>query len=264
VNRLDGKVAIVTGASPNIGGAIARGFAAEGAKVVCTDIDAYSAKACAELIASAGGEAIPLAGDVTDPTHADAVVAAAVERWGTVNVLVNNAVKFDKKGLLSADVEAFRRQIDIILTGPLIFTRAVARHLIDTRSPGSVINVLSTAAWQGEPGNIGYSSAKGGLINFTRSAAMELAQYQIRVNGFTPTATLPPDPVVRQAMLNAKELDGPYRMDFVGQIPLGRLPEPQDYVPALVYLASDESAMMTGSNITIDGGALSKYWPWQP
>jgi NAD(P)-dependent dehydrogenase (short-subunit alcohol dehydrogenase family) len=136
--------------------------------------------------------------------------------------------------------------------------------MIDRKVEGSVINVLSTAAWQGQPGNIGYSTGKSGLINFTRSAAMELAEHGIRVNGFTPTATQPEDPEILRRMEAAAAAPGQYPMDFIAQFPMKRLPTPSDYVPTVVFLASDESRMITGSNITVDGGATAKYWPWRP
>jgi NAD(P)-dependent dehydrogenase (short-subunit alcohol dehydrogenase family) len=264
MNRLDGKVAIVTGASPNIGGALARGLATEGAKVVCTDISEPVAAACADRITAGGGEAFAVVGDVTDPAHASDVIDQAVQRWGHIDVLVNNAVMFNQKGLLSMPVEEYRRQLDIILGGAFLFTRAAAESMIAAGSGGSIINVLSTAAWQGQPGNIGYSTAKSGLINFTRSVAMELAEHGIRVNGFTPTATQPDDPAILEKMAAMTREPGKYPMDFVGQFPMGRLPTPADYVGSVVFLASDESAMITGSNITVDGGATAKYWPWAP
>ncbi len=265
MKRLEGKVAIITGASPNIGGTIARGLAAEGAKVVCTDIAEAVARDCAEKIEAAGGEAMAVAGDVTDPSHVESIVDTTVRRWGRVDVLVNNAVWFNKKGLLTMPIDEYRRQLDIILGGAFLFTRAVAERMIAEGYGGSIINMLSTAAWQGEPGNIGYSTGKSGMVNFTRSAAMELAEYGIRVNGFTPTATQPTDPELAKRMADAMAKGtGKYRMDFTGQFPLGRLPTAEDYVPALVYLASDESSMVTGTNITVDGGATAKYWPWMP
>ena len=115
------------------------------------------------------------------------------------------------------------------------------------------------------PQNIGYCTAKSGLINFTRSAAMELAPHGIRVNSFTPTATMPDDPDLASgfaaAVDQAKAAD---TMDFQGRNPWSRLPTPTDYVAPVVFLASDDSALMTGSNLTIDGGALAKYWPQTP
>lgn len=264
MNRLQGRVAVVTGASPNIGGVLARGLAAEGARVVCTDISRAVAEDCARRITDEGGEAVAAVGDVTDPAHAAEVVELADRRWGPVDVLVNNAVVFNQKGLLDMPLEQYRRQVDVILTGAFLFTRAVAERLIAAGRGGSVINVLSTAAWQGQPGNIGYSTAKSGLINFTRSAAMELAEYGIRVNGFTPTATQPEDPGLVAQVGQLGTLPGRYPMDFTAQFPMRRLPTPSDYVGAVVFLASDESVMVTGSNITVDGGATAKYWPWAP
>ncbi|MGW1783696.1 SDR family NAD(P)-dependent oxidoreductase [Streptomyces sp. NPDC002143] len=263
MNRLDGKTAIVTGASPNIGGALAEGLAAEGARVVCTDVSATVAQTGVDKIVAAGGEAFAVTGDVTDPDHARDVVDRVERRWGHVDVLVNNAVWFNQKGLLTMPLEEYRRQLDVILGGAFLFTREVARSMIARGVAGSVVNVLSTAAWQGQPGNIGYSTGKSGLANFTRSAAMELAEYGIRVNGFTPTATQPDDPEVAAAM-TALRGTSRYTMDYTGQFPLGRLPGPRDYVPTVVFLAADESAMITGSNITVDGGATAKYWPWVP
>lgn len=262
--RLANRTAIVTGASPNIGGVLARGLAAEGARVVCTDVSEDAAQASAESIVAAGGEAIAVVGDVTDPEHASDAVAQAMDRWGRVDILVNNAVWFNQKGLLTMPVQDFRRQVDIILGGAFLFTRAVAESMIATETAGSIINVLSTAAWQGQPGNIGYSTGKSGLVNFTRSVAMELAQYRIRVNGFTPTATQPEAPEVLERM--AKLAGGPaeFPMDFATQFPWYRFPIPSDYVPTVVFLASDDSAMITGTNITVDGGATAKYWPWSP
>jgi NAD(P)-dependent dehydrogenase (short-subunit alcohol dehydrogenase family) len=264
VRRLEGKVAVVTGASPNIGGVLARGLAEHGARVVCTDISRKVAEECARRITDAGGEAVAVVGDVTDPAHAAEVVEVAGRRWSRVDVLVNNAVVFNQKGLLDMPLEQYRRQVDVILSGAFNFTRAVAERMIAAGHGGSVINVLSTAAWQGQPGNIGYSTAKSGLINFTRSAAMELAEHGIRVNGFTPTATQPEDPELVAEVGRLGRVPGRFPMDFTAQFPMRRLPTPTDYVGTVVFLASDDAAMITGSNITVDGGATAKYWPWVP
>ncbi|MEU0466085.1 MULTISPECIES: SDR family NAD(P)-dependent oxidoreductase [Amycolatopsis] len=264
MNRLVDKVAIVTGTSPNIGGTLALGLAAEGARVLCTDLSAKVADDCAAKIVANGGEAESCAGDVTDPAHADAAVAQAVARWGRIDILVNNAVFFKQQGLLTMPYDDFRAQLDVILGGAFLFTRAVARAMIERNTAGSIVNVLSTAAFQGQPGNIGYCTGKSGLVNFTRSVAMELAEHGIRVNGFTPTATAPTDPVARAQMADLLSRSAEYRSDFAAQMPLSRLPTPEDYVGAVVYLASDESSMVTGTNITVDGGATAKYWPWTP
>lgn len=264
MNRLAGRVAIVTGTSPNIGGTLARGLAREGAAVACIDINAEAAKRCAIAIQDEGGRAIALAGDVTDHVHVDEAVRQTVAEWGRIDILVNNAVQFNVKGLLTMSLEEFRRQTDIILSGSFLFTRAVAEVMIERGGGGSIINVLSTAAWQGQPGNVGYCTGKSGLINFTRSVAMELAEFGIRVNGFTPTATMPTDPELLRRLAEPAPAVSQYPMDFHSEMPLNRLPNPEDYVAAVVFLASEESAMMTGTNITVDGGATAKYWPWTP
>jgi NAD(P)-dependent dehydrogenase (short-subunit alcohol dehydrogenase family) len=187
-----------------------------------------------------------------------------VERWGTVDILVNNAVFFQQQGVLTMEYADYRRQLEVILGGSFLFTRAAARTLIGAGRGGSIVNVLSTAAWQGQPGNVGYSTGKSGLINFTRSTAMELAEHGIRVNGLTPTATAPTDPEALRQLDALLSKPSQYQQDFRAQLPLGRLPTPEDYVGAAVFLASDESAMVTGTNITVDGGATAKYWPWTP
>ncbi len=264
MGRLEGRVAIVTGASANIGGALARGLAAEGARVVCTDIVEEVAIASAAKVTESGGEAIAVAGDVTDEAHPSEVVSKALKQWGRVDILVNNAVMFKQNGLFTMALSDYRRQLDVILTGAFLFTRAAAESMITAGTGGSVINILSTAAWQGVPGNIGYATAKSGLINFTRSTAMELAGHNIRVNGLTPTATHSDDPAVvaRVEAIHGESTQWP--VDALGQIPMGRLPRAEDYVGAAVFLASDDSAMITGSNITVDGGGTAKYWQWVP
>jgi NAD(P)-dependent dehydrogenase (short-subunit alcohol dehydrogenase family) len=263
--RLAGKVALVTGASPNIGGVAASGFAAEGAMVACNDIRPEVAEDRARRITEAGGDALAVPGDVTDEDSMADVVAATIGRWGRIDILVNNAVRFDTRGLLDMPLDRFRRQLDIIVGGAFVVTRLVATSMIERGGPGSIINVLSTAAWQGQAGNIGYCTGKSALINFTRSVAMELAPHGIRVNGFTPTATMPDEPdLAEQFAGGTEQLRRAGLMDFAGLNPWSRLPTPTDYIGALVFLASDDSAMMTGSFLTIDGGALAKYWPQHP
>ena len=262
---LGGRVALVTGVSPNIGGTLPSALAAAGAAVACNDIRPEVAVDRAERIEAAGGRAMPVPFDVTDEAALVAAIGQVTAQLGPIDVLVNNAVKFDMAGVLDMPVERYRRQIDIILGGAFLVTQAVARTMIEHGRRGSIINILSTAAWQGQAGNIGYSTAKSGLINFTRSAAMELAPHGIRVNGLTPTATMPEDPDVAERFTTAiTAAAAAGQVDFVGLNPWERLPGPSDYAGPLVFLASDASAMMTGSNLTIDGGALAKYWPQIP
>ena len=194
MTTLQGRVALVTGTSPNIGGVLASGLAAAGAKVACNDIVAGHAASRAETIIATGGEAIAVPFDVTDEVAAGAAVHEVLQTWGGIDILVNNAVAFDMAGVLDMPVERFRKQVDVIVGGAFILTQLVGQSMVSRGRGGSIVNILSTAAWQGQAGNIGYCTAKSGMINFTRSVAMELAPHRIRVNALTPTATIPDDP----------------------------------------------------------------------
>lgn len=265
MSRLEGKVALVTGTSPNIGGVLASGLAAAGARVACNDIVASHAETRVASITAAGGDAMAVPFDVTDLDAARAGVELVLERFGRIDLLVNNAVKFDVGGVLDMDISRFRRQVDIIIGGAFIMTKLVAKAMVERGIAGAVVNVLSTAAWQGQAGNVGYSTAKSGLINFTRSVAMELAPHRIRVNALTPTATMPDDPALAERFLTAADaMARNGTIDFRAMSPWERLPTPSDYVGPVVFLASDDAAMVTGTNLTVDGGALAKYWPQIP
>jgi NAD(P)-dependent dehydrogenase (short-subunit alcohol dehydrogenase family) len=263
--RLAGKVVLVTGASRNIGGTVAAAYAAEGAAVACNDLDPKTAEHCAQIITAAGGRAIAVPGDVTDPAAMERVVAEVRATFGSLDVLLNNAATFRRGGILTMEADDFRRQLEVIVTGTFVATQAAARSMVANGTGGSIIMILSTAAWQGEAGNIGYASAKSALVNFTRSAATELAPYGIRVNSFTPTVTVPADPeAATQFLVGIERLRQRGTTDFEGALPWERLPTPEDYVGTLVFLASDDAPLMTGSNVTVDGGALAKYWPQAP
>ena len=122
-----------------------------------------------------------------------AAIAQVVDAWGQVDVLVNNAAQINPKGVLDMPYDEFKEQVSSMVDGTFIWTKYAAQSMVEKGVKGSIINVVTCAAWQGEPGNIGYCTAKAGVVNFTRSAAMELAEYGIRVNNMTPTATQPED-----------------------------------------------------------------------
>ena len=260
---LAGRVAVVTGTSPNIGTGIALQLARAGARVACVDHDERLAKAAADEIANEGGAALGLPCDVTDERLVASTFAAVSADLGPIDILVNGAVVYNTKGVASMPLAEWRRQLAVMLDGTFLCTQWVARVLIDSGRPGSVINLISTAGHQGEPNNIGYTTAKGGLLNFTRSAAVELASAGIRVNSVTPTATdyseaidrldrwgLPaPEPEVLAVLERA-----------AAQVPLQRLPKPSDYGNAVVFLASDLAAMITGTDLRVDAGSVANYW----
>jgi NAD(P)-dependent dehydrogenase (short-subunit alcohol dehydrogenase family) len=263
--RLEGKIAIVTGTSPNIGGGIAEGLAEEGATVVCVDLAADNASQCAEAIRRRGGQALGIACDVTDEGQVEAMVARARETYGGVDVLVNNAGILGGLSVLEMPLERWNRQIAVNLTGTFLCTKHVARVMVAGRRRGSIVVVVSTAGHQGQAGNIAYSTSKSGLLNFTRAAAMDLARHGIRVNSLTPTATDTDEAADRAVAWGRPRPEPRTRgLDFPKMIPMGKLPSPRHYAHAVAFLASDEAEMITGIDLRVDAGAIAKYWPWIP
>jgi len=263
-NRLLGKVAIVTGVSPNIGGGIAEVLAEEGSAVVCVDRDAANASDCARAIQALGGRALGIQCDVRDEPQVQAVVDRAVQAFGHVDVLVNGAAYYNMKGLLEMSLAEFRDQTDLILAGTFLFTKHVAASMIRLRRLGSIIHLASTEAHQGNPKNVAYCTAKAGLLNMARANAMELASHGIRVNSLTPTATHPGESADRA------ERWGRPRPDITDHLaikrgrllPTGEPPSPRDYAYGVVYLASDEARLVTGTDLRVDSGAIARYWGW--
>ena len=263
--RLAGKVAIVTGTSPNIGGGIAEGLADEGARIVCVDVVTDNARQCAEAIRGRGGDALAVTCDVTDEATVEAMVARARDAYGRVDVLVNNAGILGGESVLEMPLDRWTRQIAVNLTGTFLCTKHVARLMVDRGTRGSIIVIVSTAGHQGQAGNIGYCTSKSGLLNFTRAAAMDLARHGIRVNSLTPTATDVEESRERAVAWGRARPQARGRgLDFVRMVPMGRLPSPRHYAKAAAFLASDEAEMITGLDLRVDAGAIAKYWPWVP
>ena len=263
--KLRGKVAIVTGTSPNIGGGIAGGLADEGAKVVCVDVVADNAQQCAAWINKRSGDALGVVCDTTDEAQVAAMVARAREAYGGVDVLVNNAGILGGESVIDMPLERWSRQLAVNLTGTFLCTKHVARVMVEQRRGGSIIVIVSTAGHQGQPGNIGYCTSKSGLLNFTRAAAMDLAKHEIRVNSLTPTATDIEEGVERAVEWGRARPEPRGRLlDFAKMVPTGALPSPRHYARAAVFLASDDAEMITGFDLRVDAGAIAKYWPWIP
>jgi NAD(P)-dependent dehydrogenase (short-subunit alcohol dehydrogenase family) len=268
--RLTGRVALVTGCGPNINAGIAYGLADEGAKLACIDQSEDYAQGCTRAIRGRGGQAVGLVCDVTKEGDVLSAVAQAEAAFGPIDVLVNGAALQIRKGLLDVSLHEFQRQLDVGLGGTLLFTKHVARSMIEHRRRGSIINIGSTEGHQGNIGNIAYGTAKAGLLQFTRCAAMELAEFGIRVNSLSPTGTNPDEGIERAAAWGVTwkpGLQGPARTDtsFGDQgIPLGRRPSPRHYARAVVFLASDDAEMITGIDLRVDAGTVSRYWRWNP
>jgi NAD(P)-dependent dehydrogenase (short-subunit alcohol dehydrogenase family) len=264
--KLAGKVAIVTGTSPNIGGGIAQGLADEGAAVACVDLVPENAQECADWIKSRGGDALGITCDVTDETQVAAMVARVRTTYRGVDILVNNAGILGGLSVLDMPLERWTRQIGVNLTGTFLCTKHVGRLMVEQGRRGSIIVIVSTAGHQGQAGNIAYCTSKSGLLNFTRAAAMDLAKHGIRVNSLTPTATDREESLERATAWGRPrpDRDSGRMLDFEKMVPVGRLPSPRHYAKAVVFLASDDAEMITGFDLRVDGGAIAKYWPWIP
>ena len=264
---LAGSVAAVVGTSANIGTGIALQLAAAGARVACLDKDSGVAKHAADEIHAAGGRAMAVTCDVTAEPDVTGALAAIRAELGLVDVLVNGPVVYLEKGIRQMSLAEWRMQLSVLLDGAFLFTKHVAEALIAAGRPGSVINLVSTAGHQGEPGNIGYTTAKGGIVNMTRAAAMDLAPYGIRVNSLTPTATDPREGVERGRRWGVGGVTDAHvaALDIAAsQVPLGALPTPSDYGHAAVFLASPAARMITGIDLRVDAGSVAKYWRVKP
>jgi len=274
---LEGKVALVTGAGPNIGSGIALALSRYGAKVACNDAREDTAGACARRIERNGGTAMVIPGDVTDEATVRAYVAEVLERWGRIDILVNNAALLGGRGLLEESLENFNRAVNVAAAGTFLNTKHVAISMIEREIRGSVVCVLSSNAWQGAPGVIAYAFHKGGLANFVRASAMDLAPYGIRVNSFSPTAPEPDNPelLAEWAATGRPRRDmgsddrPPWwrpigTFDVRRNIPMGAASTPTDIGHCVAWMSSDFARLITGCDFVIDGGARAKYWAYTP
>jgi 3-oxoacyl-[acyl-carrier protein] reductase len=244
--RLHDQVALVTGAAHGIGAAIAGRFAAEGARVVVADIDAEGAGATAGKITAAGGEAIGVEADVSKAAGVDRLVDAAVGAFGTIGVLVNNAgdVTVQRHFLLS-DEAWWDHFLDTNLKSQYLCCRRVA-PLMARAGRGCIINMSSGGATRSHRGMVAYDASKGGVEALTRSLALELAPYGIRVNALVPGLVATRPGHREPAALHLRDQT----------VPLGRGGVPDDLAGPALFLASDDAAYVTGATLVVDGGVL--------
>jgi len=251
VNRLAGKVALITGAASGLGAESARGLAREGAAVMLTDIAVDAAGAVASAIQDAGGRAACQTQDVTSETDWARVVAATVEAFGRLDILVNNAgVSGGPFDLMTHSLEDWRRILSTNLDGVFLGLRH-AGPAIAASGGGSVINLSSILGKVALPGAAAYCASKGAVLMLTKAAALEWAPVGIRVNSIHPGFI--DTPMVSGALRRA-ENGNELRETIISRHALGRLGEPREIADAVVFLASDESSFMTGSELVVDGG----------
>ena len=242
MGRLDGKVAIVTGGARGQGAAEASLFRAEGAEVVITDVLADAGRAHAQSI---GATFLPH--DVRSEEEWNELVRQVVERHGRIDGLVNNAGIYRRGKLADTSLEDYRHMIDVNQVGVFLGMKAVAPTMIAQRS-GSIVNISSVAGLIGSPGAIAYGASKFAVRGMTKSAAMELARSEVRVNSIHPG-------MIETAMMTEVTGGSAERHDrFAAAVPLRRPAEPDEVAALALYLISDESRYCTGSEFVIDGG----------
>ena len=247
MGKLEGKVAVVTGGGRGIGRAICLAFAKEGADVVLNYASKdQPAQEVVRMIQEMGRKAVAIKGNVAIRADVERTILAAIENFGKVDILVNNAGVSRPNMLHKMTEEQWDEVIDIQLKGPFLCTQVVSKYMMERKS-GKIINVTSSAGLWGTKGQINYSSAKGGIIALTKSAARELAVYGIRVNVVQPG-------YVSTEMFDKVKADPKLMEIYTGRILLGRFAEPEEVALTFVFLASDDSNYITGQLLCVDGG----------
>jgi len=251
--ELAGRAAIVTGAGGGIGAAIAVALASAGASVLVADVDAAGASATVTMIEKAGGRALAVKTDVTESTQVRSMVLAAVERLGSADILVNNAGIATADLVESLDEDAWRRVLDVNLTGPFLCCRAVVPYM-RARGWGRIVNISSVAAKRISFGAAAsYTASKEGLLGFTRHLAYEVARDGINVNAICPGPTV--------TAMYEKIADEKTHRERLGLVPQGRFMKPEDIGRATVMLCSSLSDAICGVALDVDGGILLGWMP---
>jgi D-sorbitol dehydrogenase (acceptor) len=251
--KLQDKVAIVTGGAQGIGEAIVRAFAAEGARVVIADVAQDKAGALAQDI---GNNALAVRLDVRDPASIDATVKAAVERFGGIDILVNNAAVFDMQPLLEATEASFDRQFAINVKGLFFTLQAVAKQMVEQGRGGKIINMSSQAGRRGEPLLPVYCATKAAVISLTQSFGLDLIKHGIYVNSIAPGVVDTPMWDEVDALFAKYEglAIGQKKREVGEAVPLGRMGRPEDYGAPAVFLASSDSDYIVAQTLNVDGG----------
>ena len=254
MGRLEGKVALITGAGSGMGRAASEIFAREGARVVVVDYVEEGGAATVDAVRSVGGEASFVRADVSQADDCEAMVRHAVETYGGLNVLYNNAGVFpdDDGGVLDTPEPTWERVMEINLKGVWLGCRAGIPAMVDSGG-GSIINVASFVALMGAAtAQIAYTSSKGGVLAMTREIAVEWARRGIRANALCPGP-------VHTPLLEELLSDPARRARRLVHIPMGRLGMAEEVAKAALFLASDDSSYMTGASLVVDGGITAAY-----
>ena len=246
MNKLNGKVAVVTGASKGIGAAIAKSFAAEGASVIVNYASSKSdAESVVAAISEAGGKAFAVKGDVSKSAEAQAIIDAAIKHFGRLDILVNNSGVYGFSPIENITEEDFHRHFNTNVLGLLLTTQAAVKHLGEG---ASIINIGSVVSRATPPGSAIYTATKGAVDAITGVLARELGPRQIRVNSLNPGM------INTEGSRAAGFIGSDFESSIVAQTPLGRVGQPDDIASVAVFLASDDSHWLTGEQLLAGGG----------
>jgi len=243
--KLKDKVAIVTGAGRNIGEAVSHTFAREGAKVAVVDLEKARADKVAKDITAAGGTAQGFVANVADEDAVKKLVADVVKAFGRIDILINNVAISDNQHILEISKADWDKVIAVTLGAPFLMGKYVAQQMVAQGGGGNILNIASTSGWRGRPRAIAYTTAKGGVINLTRSMAVQLAPHKIRVNSISPNKIGSP--------VGKEEFDPTRPVKNLAE----RTGVPEDMAKACLFMVSDDSDFVWGENLFLDGGTMA-------
>jgi NAD(P)-dependent dehydrogenase (short-subunit alcohol dehydrogenase family) len=252
--RLDGKSAIVTGGSKGLGRTIAGRLAAEGAEVLIAGRTEEDLTRAAADIEGEGGKASWLRGDVAEPAFCASLIDSALERWGRIDVLVNNAGVFDEAPLLEIEEKNWDFVIAVMLKAPFLLSRRAARSMVE-RGGGAIVHLASIDGHAVDGPFASYSVAKAGLMQLSKNIAVELGAKGVRSNTVSPGWALTP---MVEAATDAEELER-MKHDFK-RVPLQRMVRPEEVAAAVCFLASEEASGITGTDLVVDGGTIADLY----